>query len=497
MKSSEDNMAEFTSTRNKNLTASAYEAVFNGLAPDGGLYVPENIPALKIEEVLDDAYSEMAKKVLKRMLPSFTEKEISESADEAYLNHFDTKDVAPLVKTGNAYTLELFHGETCAFKDIALSILPRLMVRARRALNKNDKILILTATSGDTGSAAMNGFRDVEGTGIITFFPDGGVSDIQKAQMTKMQGKNLAACAVKGNFDDCQTMVKNIFSNMTPPEGIQLSSANSINIARLAPQITYYFWAYARLVKEHGLKIGEKVDFIVPTGNFGDILAGFYAKTMGLPVGKLICASNANNVLTDFIETGVYDKNRAFKKTISPSMDILISSNLERLLYLSEGKDDQKVASYMKALKEKGEYRISDEALLFIQTHFKGYAFSDEDAMKEIKKVFEQYNYLIDPHTAVAFCAMEEYKKENPDSVCVVLSTASPYKFSGSVMDALSIDKPEDAFERISVLEKKTSTHAPAPIGKLKDGEMIHKDLIEVRDAFEYVLGKAEKVCRV
>ncbi|MBQ1256285.1 MAG: threonine synthase, partial [Clostridia bacterium] len=276
-------MAEFTSTRNKNLTASAYEAVFNGLAPDGGLYVPENIPSLKIEEVLNDTYSGMAKKVLKRMLPSFTDKEISESADEAYLYHFDTEDVAPLVKTGNAFTLELFHGETCAFKDVALSILPRLMVRARKALGKKDKILILTATSGDTGSAAMNGFRDVEDTGIITFFPDGGVSDIQKAQMTQMKGKNLTACAVKGNFDDCQTMVKNIFSNMTPPEGIQLSSANSINIARLAPQITYYFWAYARLVKDFNVSIGEKVDFVVPTGNFGDILAGFYAKEMGLP----------------------------------------------------------------------------------------------------------------------------------------------------------------------------------------------------------------------
>ncbi len=490
-------MAEFTSTRNKNLTASAYEAVFNGLAPDGGLYVPENIPELKIEDVINDTYSEMAKKVLKGMLPSFTDREISESADEAYLNHFDTKEVAPLVKTGSAYTLELFHGETCAFKDVALSILPRLMVRARKALGKNDKILILTATSGDTGSAAMNGFRDVEDTGIITFFPDGGVSDIQKAQMTQMQGSNLTACAVKGNFDDCQTMVKNIFSHMTPPDGIQLSSANSINIARLAPQITYYFWAYARLVKDYGLKIGDKVDFIVPTGNFGDILAGFYAKTMGLPVGKLICASNANNVLTDFIRTGVYDKKREFKKTISPSMDILISSNLERLLFISEGKDDEKVSLYMKALKETGEYRISDQALSFIQDNFVGYAFGDEEAKKEIKKVFDECNYLIDPHTAVAFCAMEAYRKENPDSVCVVLSTASPYKFADSVMDALSIEKPDDAFERISVLEKKTLTSAPAPIGKLKDGEMIHKDVIEVKDAFEYVLGKAEKVCRL
>ncbi|MBQ5771102.1 MAG: threonine synthase [Clostridia bacterium] len=489
-------MAEFTSTRNKNLTASAYEAVFNGLAPDGGLYVPENFPSLKIEEVLNDTYSGMAKKVLKRMLPSFTDKEISESADEAYLYHFDTEDVAPLVKTGNAFTLELFHGETCAFKDVALSILPRLMVRARKALGKKDKILILTATSGDTGSAAMNGFRDVEDTGIITFFPDGGVSDIQKAQMTQMKGKNLTACAVKGNFDDCQTMVKNIFSNMTPPEGIQLSSANSINIARLAPQITYYFWAYARLVKDFNVSIGEKVDFVVPTGNFGDILAGFYAKEMGLPVGKLICASNANNVLTDFIASGTYDKKRDFKKTISPSMDILISSNLERLLYLAEGKDDKKVASYMKALKENGEYRITDEALEFVKKHFEGYSFSDEEAKKQIRKVFEENNYLIDPHTAVAFCAMEEYKKTNPCAVCVVLSTASPYKFADSVMDALQIQKPDDAFEKITALEKMTKTQAPSPIGKLKDGEAIHKDLIEVKDSFEYVLGKAEKVCR-
>ena len=490
-------MAEFTSTRNKNLTASAYEAVYHGLAADGGLFVPVNIPTLKIEDVLNDSYSGMAKKVLKGMLPSFTEKEISESADEAYLNHFDTVDVAPLVKTGACYTLELFHGETCAFKDVALSILPRLMVRARKALGKEEKILILTATSGDTGSAAMNGFKDVEGTGIITFFPDGGVSDVQKAQMTQMKGKNLAACAVKGNFDDCQTMVKNMFSNMKAPEGIQLSSANSINIARLAPQITYYYWAYASLVKHYGLKIGEKVDFIVPTGNFGDILAGFYAKQMGLPVGKLVCASNANNVLTDFIKTGVYDKKREFKKTISPSMDILISSNLERLLYLAENNDDKKVLSYMTQLKETGEYRITDEALSLIQEHFEGLCYSDGDAKKEIKKVFDETGYLIDPHTAVAFCAMEEYKKANPDSVCVVLSTASPYKFSDSVIDALGIEKKMDAFDKISDLSKKTQSSVPAPIQKLKGGNAIHKDVIEVKDGFEYVLGKAETLCRV
>ena len=489
-------MAEFTSSRNKNLTASAYEAVFMGLAPDGGLYVPENIPSLKIEEVLNDTYSDMAKKVLKGMLPSFTDEEISKSADEAYLYHFDSKDVAPLVKAGEAYTLELFHGETCAFKDVALSILPRLMTRARKALGKEDKILILTATSGDTGSAAMNGFRDVEGTGIITFFPDGGVSDIQKAQMTKMQGDNLLACAVKGNFDDCQTMVKNMFSNLVPPSGIRLSSANSINIARLAPQITYYYWAYARLVKDHGLAIGKKIDFVVPTGNFGDILAGFYAKCMGLPIGKLICASNANNVLTDFIKTGVYDRKREFKKTISPSMDILISSNLERLLYLAEGKDDKKVEAHMKSLKETGEYKVSDCALTFIQENFIGYSFDDDEAKAQIRKVYEKENYLIDPHTAVAFCAMEAYKNENKDSVCVVLSTASPYKFSDSVMDALEIEKPQDAFERISVLENKTNVKAPEMIGKLKDGKMIHKDVIEVKDAFDYVLGKAEKICK-
>ena len=489
-------MAEFTSTRNKNLTASAYEAVYHGLAPDGGLFVPVNIPKLLIEDVLQDTYSEMAKKVLKGMLPSFTDKEISESADEAYLNHFDTKEVAPLVKTGECFTLELFHGETCAFKDVALSILPRLMVRARKALGKDEKILILTATSGDTGSAAMNGFRDVEGTGIITFFPDGGVSDVQKAQMTQMEGDNLTACAVKGNFDDCQTMVKNMFSNLKAPKGIQLSSANSINIARLAPQITYYYWAYASLVKKHGLTIGEKVDFIVPTGNFGDILAGFYAKQMGLPVGKLICASNANNVLTDFIRTGVYDKKREFKKTISPSMDILISSNLERLLYLADGKDDQKVLSYMTRLKETGEYKITDEALSFIQKNFEGLCYTDEEAKKEIRKVFDETAYLIDPHTAVAFCAMEEYKKDNPDSICVVLSTASPYKFSDSVMDALDVEKKKDAFQKIEDLSKRTNSPVPAPIERLKGGNTLHKDVIEVKDGFEYVLGKAERLCR-
>lgn len=489
-------MAEFTSTRNKNLTASAYEAVYNGLAPDGGLYVPENIPSLCVKDMLPLTYSEMAKKVLKGMLPSFTDEEISKSADEAYLNHFDTKEVAPVRKVDDAYAMELYHGETCAFKDVALSILPRLMTRARKALKKDNRILILTATSGDTGSAAMNGFKDVEGTGIITFFPVNGVSEIQKSQMTQMQGTNLTACAVHGNFDDCQTMVKKMFANLKVPSDIQLSSANSINIARLAPQITYYYWAYACLVNEHGLKVGEKVDFVVPTGNFGDILAGFYAKLMGLPVGKLICASNANDVLTDFIKTGVYDKKREFKKTISPSMDILISSNLERLVYLSEDRNGALIKEYMESLAKMGEYRISEKAHAFIKEHFIGYSFDDDDAKREIKEVFEKNGYLIDPHTAVGFCAKKAYMEENPESVCVVLSTASPYKFTKSVLEALEKETHSEAFINIASLESATGTKAPAPIKALEKGEMIHKDVIEIEDAFDYVLGKADAICK-
>jgi len=486
-------MTEFVSTRNNKITANAWEAVFNGIAPDGGLYVPVNVKSIDVDEVLNLSYAETAKIILRNMLPSFTDKEISESCDEAYLNLFDVKEVAPVVKVGEGYIAELFHGETFAFKDVALSVLPRLMTRARKSLGHSEKILILTATSGDTGSAAMNGFRDVEGTGIITFFPKNGVSDIQKAQMTCMEGGNLTACAVYGNFDDCQTTVKKMFAELKAPEGIHLSSANSINIARLAPQITYYYTAYVSLVKSGEIQMGDKIDFVVPTGNFGDILAGFYAKRMGLPVGKLVCASNANRVLTDFIETGIYDKRREFKKTISPSMDILISSNLERLIYLAEGENDAVVASLMKQLSDKGFYKVSDEALTFIRESFEGASYSDEEALEEIRKTFKETGYLLDPHTAVAYAAFRMRKQKNRT---VILSTASPYKFPDSVLKALGCEIPENAFDRIRLLEKVSGTKAPAGIKKLENAAVVSKDETAIENAFEYVYGKAETICR-
>ncbi|MBQ4157450.1 MAG: threonine synthase [Clostridia bacterium] len=489
-------MAEFTSTRNILEAADAHRAVVNGLAPDGGLYVPASIPSLPISDVLSLSYTETAKRVLSLMLPSFSYEDIAKSAEEAYLYHFETEQVAPLVKNADAYALELFHGETCAFKDVALSILPRLLTRAKKAIGMTDDILILTATSGDTGSAAMNGFKDVNGTGIIVFYPKDGVSEIQQRQMTAMTGNNLTACAVYGNFDDCQSAVKRMFKSLMPPDGIRLSSANSINIARLAPQITYYYTAYKTLVNDYHMELGKEVDFIVPTGNFGDILAGYYAKKMGLPVGKLICASNANRVLTDFIATGVYDRRRDFHKTISPSMDILISSNLERLLFHAENGDCEIVKRHMEKLSETGMYKVSESALINIQSEFMGYTFTDEDTKDEIKKVFSETGYLIDPHTAVGFRAKDQYLSQNPGRCAVVLSTASPFKFASSVMSALSLNTDGDAFEKIARLSDFAHTAPPKAIDKLRNAKILHTDETSIEKMPEYVYGKAAKLCR-
>lgn len=480
-------MIEFVSTRNKSVRIDARQAIINGLAPDGGLYVPTSIPAVDYLSLKDLSYTETAKRILGLWFESFTEGEIASSCEEAYLEHFDTPEVAPVVKAGETWIAELFHGETCAFKDVALSILPRLLVRAKKSLGIEDKILILTATSGDTGSAAMNGFRDVDGTGIITFFPHGGVSQIQRKQMVCMPGKNLTACAVKGNFDDCQSAVKNAFATLPKPEGIRYSSANSINIARLVPQITYYFSSYNSLLKKGVIKAGQKVDFVVPTGNFGDILAGYYARRMGLPVGKLICASNANNILTDFLTTGTYDKRRDFLKTYSPSMDILISSNLERLLYHAQGENCELVASQMQALKSEGVYSVSADTLAAIREVFTAYCFGDEDTLKTIKSVYDSCGYLVDPHTAVAVAAEQAYKKENPDSVCVVLSTASPFKFPECAFDALGIEKCEDRFEMLGILEKYANTKAPQYLARLKDSKELHCDVTDKENINAYI----------
>ena len=490
-------MAEFTSTRAMRAEANAYEAVLGGIAPDGGLYVPTRVPKIDINETVKLSYTDTAKRIIGGMLPSFSGAEIAASAQEAYCGHFDTDCVAPLVKVGDDYVLELFHGETAAFKDVALSVLPRLMTRARKALGRKESILILTATSGDTGSAAMNGFRDVDGTGIMVFYPFGGVSEIQKRQMVSMRGHNLTACALRGNFDDCQSAVKRAFASLAAPEGICFSSANSINIARLVPQIVYYYAAYASLVREYGMRVGEAVDFIVPTGNFGDILAGWYAKRMGLPVGTLVCASNANRVLTDFMETGVYDRRRAFVKTSSPSMDILISSNLERLLYHAEGEDGEKVSRLMKSLSEDGFYRASDSAMSRIRADFAAYSFDDAQTAKEMKTVFEETGYFPDPHTAVGMACLKEHKKKNSRRPAVVLATASPYKFPQSALGALGIDAAgADAFQLIHRLSDAVGTPIPKAISRLRNAELIHNDVTDVDHIFDYILGKAEELCR-
>ena len=490
-------MAEFTSTRSPRAEANAYEAVLNGIAPDGGLYVPTRIPRIYVEETLPLSYIDTARRILGAFFPSFSETEIFQSASEAYADHFDTDLVSPLVRVGDDFVLELFHGETAAFKDVALSILPRLMTRARRALGRKEKILILTATSGDTGSAAMNGFRGVDGTGIIAFYPFGGVSEIQKRQMISMRGDNLTACALRGNFDDCQTAVKRAFARLPAPDGIRFSSANSINIARLVPQITYYYAAYASLVRQTGMNVGEKVDFVVPTGNFGDILAGWYAKRMGLPVGTLVCASNANRVLTDFMETGVYDRRRPFAKTSSPSMDILISSNLERLLFHAEDGDGERVASLMKSLTENGFYRASDRAMSRVREDFAAYSFDDAQTLRAMKTVFDETGYFPDPHTAVGMASLAAHKKRCPGRRAVALATASPFKFPQSALLALGMaQNGEDAFEQLSRLSDAIGVPVPRAISRLRDAECVHNDVTDADHIFDYILGKAEKLCK-
>ena len=395
-------------------------------------------------------------------------------------------------KVGDRYVLELFHGPTAAFKDVALSALPVLMSEAKKQLGRTDRILILTATSGDTGKAAMEGFSDVDGTAIIVFYPYGGVSPIQQLQMTTAPGKNVRAVAVRGNFDDTQTGVKKIFSALTEKlhgEGVTLSSANSINIGRLVPQIVYYFKAYAVLLKNGEISRGEKIDFTVPTGNFGDILAGYYAKKMGLPVGKLVLAANENNVLRDFIRTGVYDKNRTFFRTNSPSMDILVSSNLERLLYDLSAGDTALVSDLMKSLSETGRYEIPAPMLEKLQESFSAYDTDEKATVETIRKVYEEENYLMDTHTAVAWAAAGQYlAEEKTAGKNVVLSTASAYKFPDAVREALGLPESSDPFEVIAMIAEKTGVRIPENLRTLSEKEVRFTDVIEIGEMPAYVL---------
>ena len=487
----------YTSTRDSSLKYSAAKCFVQGLSVEGGLFVPESFPEISLDEIAtmsEMSYSERAFKVLSRYLTDFSESELKDCIKSAYESKFDEMGVAPLHYVNDkTAVMELYHGPTLAFKDVALQILPHFLKHAKAKENENALILILVATSGDTGKAALEGFSDVEGMGISVFFPNQGVSKMQQAQMCTQEGNNVFVCAVNGNFDDAQTGVKKIFADASIKEdllkqNIKLSSANSINWGRLVPQVVYYFSAYADMLKDKKITLGEKVNFVVPTGNFGDILAGYYAKKMGLPVNKLICASNKNKVLTEFFETGVYNANREFFKTQSPSMDILISSNLERLLYDLSGKDDTFVASLMEQLKQKGEYKITDEMFKELTSVFSaGYADEDKTA-SAIKTMWQENNYCIDTHTAVGVAVYEDYKNETKDNIpTVLLSTASPYKFPHSVLEAIFNKAPEDEFDAADEI-KNMGVKQPKQISELKTKPVLHKSVCDKEDMPKTIL---------
>ncbi len=476
----------YHSTRNQNITASASKAVLQGLASDGGLYI-SSLPAFPWESLMGLDTISMAERILSYLLPEIHNME--ELVKQAYCGKFESDGLTPLVPVGDRYVLELFRGPTSAFKDVALSMLPRLITQAKGQENMQEEILILTATSGDTGKAAMAGFQDVPGTKIIVFYPDQGVSAVQKAQMVTQEGKNVCVCAVRGNFDDTQTGVKEIFATGVDSGcGTVLSSANSINIGRLAAQVVYYFKAYSDLLTNRRICKGEKVDFVVPTGNFGDILAGYYAKKMGLPVGTLVCASNQNDVLTDFLTTGTYDRRRPFHKTISPSMDILVSSNLERLLYLL-CEDCEEVASYMAQLKTEGFYTVSEKIMEQIKAEFACGSCDDEQTKKVIGKVWAEQSYLMDTHTAVAWKVADEVKSDRP---VVVLSTASPYKFPAAVLSALGEEPGEDEFAVMERLNTLTAVPIPAGLQGLREKTVRHNTVIDKEAMADFVMKKVK-----
>ncbi|MBQ7692698.1 MAG: threonine synthase [Oscillospiraceae bacterium] len=478
----------YQSTRGGAPAVSSARAIVDGLAPDGGLYTmaPGEIPKLDWRDFLASDYTALAARVVSALLPDFPEAEARELVESAYTGRFASPRVAPLYAAGDELFLELFHGPTAAFKDVALCLLPRLMTRAAEKCGGSGDILILTATSGDTGKAALEGFRDVDGIRILVFYPRDGVSPVQKAQMVTQAGRNVKVCAVEGNFDDAQTGVKAVFSAM--PEG--LSSANSINIGRLVPQVVYYFSAYIDAVRLGRIRAGQKLNFAVPTGNFGDILAGWLAAEMGLPVGKLICASNANNVLTDFINTGIYDRRRPFHKTLSPSMDILISSNLERLLYLISG-DSALVASLMQKLKTEGRYEVPAALLEKIQERFCAFCCDDAETEQTIAEVWREHGYLCDTHTAVARRAAKEFGTEK--GPVVILSTASPYKFPAAVLSALGVKCDGDEFAMMDAIEDYTHTPMPENLRGLRERPVLHRDVTAPADMLAYVKEQKEK----
>ena len=490
----------YKSTRNSDKTVTASEAILKGLADDGGLFVPESIPRLDVtmDELKNMSYQETAYAVMKQFLTDFTEEELKHCIDSAYDSKFDTEVIAPLVKVEDTYHLELFHGATIAFKDMALSILPHLLTTAAKKNHVTNDIVILTATSGDTGKAALAGFADVPGTRIIVFYPKGGVSRVQELQMVTQKGDNTSVVAIHGNFDNAQSGVKALFEDKELEKelagaGYQFSSANSINIGRLVPQVVYYVYAYAKLLENEEITSGEEINVTVPTGNFGNILAAYYAKQMGVPIAKLICASNENKVLFDFFRTGVYDKNREFILTSSPSMDILISSNLERLIYTIAGRDAQKNAELMTQLREKGTYEITPEMKERLGDFVGGYA-TEEETAATIRMTYEKTGYVMDTHTAVAAYVCAQYRKDSgDDKKCLVASTASPYKFIHSVMSAIDVKYADvDEFELIDELSRISGTEIPNAIEEIRNADIRHTRECEAGDmkaAVKEILG--------
>jgi len=489
----------YISTRDKKNKVSSAFAIAHGISKEGGLFVPESVPKFSEEDfkaLKEMTYIERAKYILKNFLTDFTDAELEHCVTGAYKGSFDNDIPAPISKLGeNVNILELWHGPTCAFKDLALQILPYLLTTSTKKLNDKNKSVILVATSGDTGKAALEGFKDVDGTEIVVFYPAHGVSDMQKLQMASQEGKNVHVCAIEGNFDDAQSAVKKIFvddnfKKVLEENNMEFSSANSINWGRLCPQIVYYVSAYVDMLAD-GTDMSNGFNICVPTGNFGNILAAYYAKCMGVPVNKLICASNSNNVLTDFIKTGTYDKNRNFYTTISPSMDILISSNLERMLFALCDNDDNTVASLQKDLSAKGKYTVNDNLKAKLNDVFYGGFCDDNETLETIKNTFGEYGYLCDTHTAVAVAVYNNYKKETGDNIPVLIaSTASPYKFAKDVLSAVATVESEDIFEITNALSKITATEIPTPISELKTKTVRFKDIYEKQD-----IEKAVKDC--
>ena len=481
----------YHSTRNSADFVDSAQAVLAGLAPDGGLYMPETIPAFDWQTCLKGDTFAMAEMILSTLLPEIPN--MDELVRKAYTGKFETEALTPTVTVGDHTVLELFRGPTSAFKDVALCMLPQLLTAAREEKGMDKEIMILTATSGDTGKAALAGFRDVPGIRITVFYPHGGVSAVQRAQMVTQDGNNVTVCAVEGNFDDAQTGVKKIFAacadgKLLEQKGFDLSSANSINIGRLAPQVTYYFKAYRDLLDRGTIALGEEVNFCVPTGNFGDILAGYLAKLLGLPVGMLVCASNANNVLTDFLATGRYDRLRPLRKTISPSMDILVSSNLERLLYLMSG-DTALVAELMGELNTKGSYQIPNAMFEKIKASFVGFDCDDAAAKAAIARCWQENGYLLDPHTATAWDAAERYVNQTGDHrPMVILSTASPYKFPAAVLEAMVGDLSGDEFDQMERLAQITNVPIPGNLADLRGKTERHTGVIPKDTMLEFVL---------